>query len=144
MRYAIPTVAKAAGSLSTLLRKKFPEEDFEAHFDAWEHEIAKYERDTRSIVSDDVKIGVIMGGTSGPLNEHLTLHSSTFTNFGALRNVCMNYHKNGAAFRAAAAGAALDGAAINFMKGKGKGRVKGKGKGNSHSKGYGGKRTRQR
>ena len=148
VRYAIPTKAKAAGSLSVLLRKKFPEDDFESHFDAWEHEIAKYERDTKTFVSDDVKIGIVMGGTTGPLNEYLTLQSSTFVTFAALKNVCVNYHKNRSAFKAASANnAQQQDLGVHAMKGKGKGKGKnfnnyggkggkGKGKGNSQHRSY--------
>jgi hypothetical protein len=79
LRYSLPIPAKSAGALSALLRVKFNEKDFETSFDAWEHEIAKYERDVGTPLSDEVKIGVSLGATAGHLQTHLRLNTSMYT-----------------------------------------------------------------
>ena len=146
LRYSLPIPAKSAGALSALLRVKFNEKDFETSFDAWEHEIAKYERDVGTPLSDEVKIGVLLGATAGHLQTHLRLNTSMYTTYQSLRTVCLNYHKSRHAFGNHSNDVDMTDAnnSINAVKGKGKGKGSHNWRSNSRNSKGKGKGTKDR
>ena len=54
----IPSRAKAVGRLTKILNPGFNMDAFEDSFSAWEDEILKYEKETKTTLSDEVRIGV--------------------------------------------------------------------------------------
>ena len=45
----------------------------------WEEEINKYEKETSTQLSDDIKIGILVNETKGKLQEHLRLNAGNYT-----------------------------------------------------------------
>jgi len=59
-RYMIPGNAKSVGRLSKILRPNLNNDPFEDSFSSWEDERQKYEKETKSTLSDDVKVPVLL------------------------------------------------------------------------------------
>ena len=99
VRYQLPTRAKAVGRLSAILKPKFNMQSFEDSLASWEEEIQKYEKETTSALSGDVKIAVLMNETSGKLQEHLRLNATNLKQYSEVRDVIINYYKSQDTFK---------------------------------------------
>ena len=55
-RYMVPSKARSVGWLSKILKPDLNMNVFEDTFSSWEDEIIKYEKETKTPISDDVKI----------------------------------------------------------------------------------------
>ena len=76
-RCHIPSQATAVGRLTKILEPSCMERGkCQDAFAAWEDELLKYEKETDSRLSDDVKIAVLMNKTRGQLQEHLRLNAA--------------------------------------------------------------------
>ena len=60
---------------------------------AWEDEVLKYEKESNSRLSDDVKIEVLMIKTRGQFQEHLRLKVASSTRYHDVKGVVTNYIK---------------------------------------------------
>ena len=93
---------------------------------AWEDEIAKYEKETRHSIPDDVKIAVMMKETKGHLQEHLRLQAGNLRSFWDVKSTIMEYFRSKQVFSEPVP---MQVGANYWRSSKGKGSPKGKGKG---------------
>ena len=135
-KYKLPSRARAVGRLSKILKPDFSgaNTSFEDSLAAWEDEVAKYERETSTSLSDDVKFAVMMNETHGHLQEHLRLNAASLTRYSEIKDVIVNYFKSRQIFNVKDP-MQVDGIwGFKGYKGK-KGKGKGKGKGKDNFKG---------
>jgi hypothetical protein len=66
---------------------------FEDTFSAWEDGILKYAKETKTTLSDEVRIGIFMGQVKGPLQEHLRLNATTVTKYQDFKDIIVNYFR---------------------------------------------------
>ena len=118
----MPTRSRGMGRLGATLKPTFNMSAFEDSLASWEEEINKYEKETSSQLSSDLKIAVLMNETKGRLQEHLRLHSGSIKTYSEIRDVILNYYRSQEAFRGPSP---MD---VGWMQWKGHGKGKGKGK----------------
>ena len=153
-RFSLPVGTRSVGYLTKLLEPTFNEAQFEEQFLQWEYDINRYEKDNGIVLSDGVKIAILLNKTKGALQQHLQLRAGQITNYNEIRVVILDYNKTISAFSRAssAVGANYNGGTAPMdvdniwrkgrnYKGKGKyagkGHYKGnKGKGKYRSKGH--------
>ena len=87
-RYRPITRARATNRMSTIIFWKFNQRDFENSSNEWENEINRYDAEASSRFPDEVKIGILIHQTTGPLQQHLQLNTDTGTPYQDLR-ACM-------------------------------------------------------
>jgi len=92
-RYMLPSRAKAVGRLTRILKPSFNMNAFEDTFSAWEDEITRYEKETQTRLTDEVKIAIIMTEVSGSLQEHLRLNAATITKYDEFKDMILNYFR---------------------------------------------------
>jgi len=92
-RYMVPSKARSVGRLSKILKPDFNMNAVEDTFSSWEDEIIKYEKETKTPISDYVKIGILMTEIKGPLQEHLRLHATTVTKYHDIKDIIVNYFR---------------------------------------------------
>jgi len=120
-RYMIPGNAKSVGRLSKILRPNLNNGSFEDSFSSWEDEIQKYEKETKSTLSDDVKVAVLLSETRGPLQEHLRLNASTMSNYNDVKDIIVQYFRTKSNFKGQEPTPMEIGAYWNYYTGQGKG-----------------------
>ena len=101
-RYKPIKRAKTTNRMTKILNWKFDTgKDFENSFNDWEAEITKYESEmpegTQPIQSE-IKAGILLGRTTGPLQEHLLLNTDVSTPYEEIRIKILNYFKTGTLF----------------------------------------------
>jgi hypothetical protein len=62
--------------LNQILKPSFNDNKFEESFATWEIEINRYERDSNTILPDNIKIAALRNETHGALQQHLQLTAS--------------------------------------------------------------------
>ena len=118
---------------------------FEQDFNAWETVKVRYETLTGTSLPDGVLIATLLNKASGPLQQHLTLNSTSVRTYSQMREVIVSYFRSrlmlhGTALSTSASSqgpAPMDVGALKGMKGNFKGN-KGKRRGFGF-KGKGGK-----
>jgi hypothetical protein len=124
-------------------------QEFESNFNDFEAEIEKYDRDQNSPFPDEVKIGVLLSRTSGPLHEHLLLNTDLSTPWNQIRTTVINYFQTNKTYKnlrnSQSSFGSTNGptpmeidAIWRRLKGKSKGKGKDKGKSKSKGKDDGG------
>ena len=83
-RYRPITRTRATNRLSTIIFWKFNQRDFENSFNEWENEINRYDAEASSRFPDEIKIGILIHQTTGPLQQHLQLNTDTGTPYQEL------------------------------------------------------------
>jgi hypothetical protein len=99
LRYDPSTRSKATSIMTTILNWKFNMQEFESNFNDFEAENEKYDRDQSSAFPDEVKIGVLLSRTSGPLHEHLLLNSDLSTPWNQIRTTVINYFQTNKTYK---------------------------------------------
>ncbi len=84
---------KARKLLRDIMAYHFDENNFEESLLFWETMIAKYERTTMIPLPDEVKISTVLGSTTGPLFEHLTLNADHYTTYNEVRRRILDWHR---------------------------------------------------
>ena len=138
----VPSKAKSVGRLTKILKPDFNMNAFEDTFSSWEDEILKYEKETKTQLSDDVKIGILMTEIKGPLQQHLRLHATMVTRYQEIKEIIVNFFRiKNHYYKQEHTSTPMDIGAY-WRKGKGNyfskgGKPKGKGKYGSKGKGKG-------
>ena len=99
-RYSPDPVVSQYGALGQILEPSLPEAHFQDAFLHWEADIARWERDTGTVLPDTVKIGILHNRTSGALQQHLRLNAGRLATFIDVRNVLLDYFRSPSAYRA--------------------------------------------
>ena len=132
-RYMLPSRAKSVGRLTRILKPNFNMDAFEDSFSVWEDDLVKYEKETKTKLSDDIRIAVLMTEIRGPLQEHLRLNAATVTKYEDFKDIIVNYFRIKQHYKTSTN--SNDNSSNNmdvgafWRKGKGKFGFKGKGKG---------------
>ena len=80
--------------LVTLVNTKFHDDkDFETKFSKWENDITKFERAIGKELYDEIKVGLLIAGTTGKLHDHLCLTTTDDINYNNIRTIVLNYLK---------------------------------------------------
>ena len=131
--------------LAQVLDWKFNARSFEQDFNAWETVKVRYETLTGTSLPDGVLIATLLNKTSGPLQQHLRLNSTSIRTYPQMREVIVSYFRSrlmlhGTASHTSASSQGPARMDVGALKGKG-GNFKGKkGKGKRFGfKGKGGK-----
>ena len=125
--------------MAAIINMKFHDTTFENTFAEWEGEIHKLEAalktdGTSGKLADEVKIGILIAGTTGKIHEHLCLSLSDVSVYDDARDIVVNYLKSRSLTTSSKKDKPnwMEVDAVNTVwpKGKGKGKDhKGKGKG---------------
>ena len=86
-RYRPATRAKGTSRLATILYWKFNPKDFQNSFNEWENEINRYDSEATSIFPDEIKIGILVNNTTGPLQQHLQLNTDILPSYQDIRAI---------------------------------------------------------
>ena len=128
-RYARTNIQNAIMTLVTLVNTKLDDKDFETKFSKWESDITKFERAIEKPLYDEVKVGLLIAGTSGKLHDHLCLTTTTTIKYEDIRNVILSYLKTRSLSTSTKTNrdsgpVPMEIDNINFRKGKGQGKSK--------------------
>ena len=128
-RYARTNIQNAIMTLVTLVNTKLDDKDFETKFSKWESDITKFERAIEKPLYDEIKVGLLIAGTSGKFHDHLCLTTTTTIKYEDIRNVILSYLKTRSLTISTRHGRdsgpiPMEIDNINFRKGKGKGKSK--------------------
>ena len=81
--------------LCTIVETKFnSEKDFETTFANWESEIAKFEFALQKDLYDEIKVGLLIAGTTGKLHDHLCFTLGDKVDYKAVRETVISYFKS--------------------------------------------------
>ena len=144
-KFSMPNAQREHALLAQVLDWKFNAHSFEQDFNAWETVKVRYETLTGTSLPDGVLIATLLNKTSGPLQQHLRLNSTSIRTYPQMREVIVSYFRSrlmlhGTASHTSASSqgpAPMDVGALKGKYGNFKGK-KGKGKGFGF-KGKGGK-----
>jgi hypothetical protein len=149
-RYARAKSHSALVILMKIISAKFPDDDnFETKLGIWENDVLKFEKAIGKELYEEIKVGLLVAGTTGRLHDHLCLNLGTLKDYSSTRQVVINYaktktmklvNKNYNYSDPMDVDAIQKGGNYKGKKGKGKGHGHYHGKGqyhdNYHSKGY--------
>ena len=93
-RYARSKQHKAILLLVKIVSTRFNDKDFESGFTTWESDITKFEEAIGKELYEEVKIGLLIAGTSGRLHEHLCLTCGEARDYETVRDTVINYVKH--------------------------------------------------
>ena len=95
-RFLHSTQMTAILLLVQIVTTKFNESDFETTFASWENYIMKFEESISKELYPEIKIGLLIAGTSGQLHDHLCLTCGDADDYAEVRNMVLNYvrHKH--------------------------------------------------
>ena len=79
--------------MQKITRVTFEEKNFGTTFSEWESDVTRLETALGKEIYEEIKIGLIIAGTTGKLREHLCigLAESTLQNYEVLRRVILEY-----------------------------------------------------
>ena len=81
--------------MATIVNTKFHDNaSFEATFTDWEYEIHRFNLSVETKLQDEVKLGILIAGTTGKLHDHLCLTLGKKLNYEEVREVVLNYIKS--------------------------------------------------
>ena len=84
----------AVGRLAKALVFKFRTETLEKDLAAFEHEISQIEIESEQKIIDIIKIGILINGTSGSLNEWLRLNGGSQKDWSVIRANVISYARS--------------------------------------------------
>ena len=94
VRFARTKTQTIITTLVNVINTKFDtDKDFESTFAKWESELQKFERGLGRPLYDEIKVGLLIAGTSGKLHDHLCFTTSQTTDYGQIREIVLNYVK---------------------------------------------------
>ena len=88
--------SKTQSGLTTLIsivNTKFPEDNIEAVLSKWEKDITQFERAIQKPLYEEIKTGLLIGGTNGKLHDHLCLTCTELDDYDEVRAAVINYAK---------------------------------------------------
>ena len=80
--------------LVKIINYKFNDKDFETSFATWENDVTKFEQAIGKELYEEMKVGLLIAGTTGQLHEHLCLTASQAATYTEVRDVVLNYVKH--------------------------------------------------
>ena len=93
--YAKSKMQNAIMRMATIVNTKFHDNaNFEATFTDWEYEIHHFNLAVDTKLQDEVKVGILIAGTTGKLHDHLCLTLGKQLNYESVRGVILNYIKS--------------------------------------------------
>ena len=135
------TRARSLQLLNSVLNHKFDaKKSTQENLLKFEEMIEQYERASGSIMDDDLKVSVVLGGTDGAVRQHLLLNQKETSKYGTLRQYLLSYEQatRWTTTDLINSGRDHQGQAdmdISRIEDKGKGKYKGKGKWSHKGKG---------
>ena len=98
-RYAKTKMQNAIMRMAAIVNIKFQDTTFENTFSEWESEIHKLEsalktERTDGKLADEVKIGILIAGTTGKIHDHLCLSLNDVSTYSDARDIVINYLKS--------------------------------------------------
>ena len=90
-RYAKTKLQSAIMTLVTIVNTKFNEKDFETTFAEWENYINKFEMAVGKELYDEIKVGLLIAGTTGKLHDHLCLSVTDVVDYDTVRSTVLHY-----------------------------------------------------
>ena len=95
LRYSKSNMQTAMMRLCTIVETKFnSEKDFETTFANWESEIARFEFALQKDLYDEIKVGLLIAGTTGKLHDHLCFTLGDKVDYKAVRETVISYFKS--------------------------------------------------
>ena len=95
LRFAKSKMQNAIMRMATIVNMKFNDNaNFETTFSDWEYEIHKFNSSVDNKLSDEVKVGILVAGTTGKLHDHLCLTLGQSVDYAKTREVVLNYIKS--------------------------------------------------
>ena len=92
-RYAKTNQQTAITTLVSIVNTKFEDRTFETTFAKWESQVTMFERAIKKELYDEIKVGLLVAGTSGKLHDHLCLTTTDNQSYSEVRGVILNYLK---------------------------------------------------
>ena len=80
--------------LVKIVSTRFSEKEFGNVFTTWESDIVKFEEAIAKPLYEEVKIGLLVAGTTGRLHEHLCLTCGDSKSYEEVRDTVLNYTKH--------------------------------------------------
>ena len=131
-RYARTKMQSAIMKLVTIVSTKFNnEKNFETTFAEWENDITKFEAAVGKELYDEIKVGLLIAGTTGKLHDHLCLTVTDVIDYESVRQTILHYFKSKTLTTSIKSNYENSGTQpmdVDAIKGKTKGKGKGKGK----------------
>ena len=98
-RFAKTKMQNAIMRMAAIINIKFQDTTFENTFSEWEGEIHKLESALRTErtdgkLADEVKIGILIAGTTGKIHDHLCLSLKDVSTYADARDIVINYLKS--------------------------------------------------
>ena len=93
-RYGQTKIQNAIMRIVTIVGTKFHEKNFETTFAQWETEISKFEVAIGAALYPEVKIGLLIAGTTGKIHDHLCLTIKERMDYSEVRDTILNYFKS--------------------------------------------------
>ena len=93
-RYAKTKLQSAIMQLVTIVNTKFQEKSFETTFAEWETNITKFEMAVGRELYDEIKVGLLIAGTTGKLHDHLGLSVTEVVDYDSVRQIVLHYFKS--------------------------------------------------
>ena len=91
LRFAKSKMQKAIMRMATIVNVKFHDNgNFETIFSDWEYEIHKFNSSVQNALQDEVKVGILIAGTTDKLHDHLCLALGKRANYAETREVVLN------------------------------------------------------
>ena len=143
LRYAKTKMQNAIMRMAAIINMKFQDTTFENTFTEWESEIHKLETGLKTEhsdgkLADEVKIGILISGTTGKIHDHLCLSLSEVSTYEDARDTVINYLKSRnltiSSKKDKKDWMEVDAVNTTWKRGKGSGKDS-KGKGKDHGKG---------
>ena len=93
-RYARARSHSALVILMRIISAKSPDDDnLETKVSVWENDILKFEKAIGKELYEEIKVGLLVGGTTGKLYDHLCLNLGTLKDYTSTRQIVVNYAK---------------------------------------------------
>ena len=93
-RFEHKSALTTAGRLSKVLSFRFNVETLESDMATFEHEIAQTEIESGQVLFDMIKIGILINGTSGGLNEWIRLNGGNQRDWKVIRDNVVSYARS--------------------------------------------------
>ena len=88
------TRARSLQLLNSVLNHKFDaKKSTQENLLKFEEMIEEYERASGSVMDDDLKVSVVLGGTEGAVRQHLLLNQKETSKYGTLRQYLLSYEQ---------------------------------------------------
>ena len=92
-RYAKTKLQTSIMMLVEIVNTKFDnDKTFESKLTKWEANITKFEKSINKDLYDEIKVGLLIAGTTGTLHDHLCMHVQDH-DYDNVKNIVINYIK---------------------------------------------------